>query len=610
MTRTRQMDRYIPDYDNRNILRQDRQQATRNISPPREESRPLPRAPARQNEHRRRHDGARRDESSERRSRNREARFARGADYHAEPRRGGDRAGQRREAAFERVRRDDCGRRRRGDEGRREYQQGADSEEYNQHEDRGRYEEVDRTADGSMHRDFAFPQVDGDRGYQVGQDRTDELSEDHDHQLRDSRYRVDDRQLVGPGSRPYNERPFRTTNPPAPSYHDPRLEARLGYSDSRNEDVEIREDTVQRRDNRQALQPRAETDTRRFGHRQLWQMSRSNVLVPDGGGRRMMRASSGLKRTLDEDGDSEEEYLDPSKAPRLVNTTILDINVPEGYFNTLTSEEINEQFKSVRALMVELCKKMRRTVFRGNGWTSSEEESRTRGRPGDLILHPTPEFRKSKKRPNDEYLDWISLPHGSLVIKMRPAVISKNAHSSVRTRPCTGFGDSNPKGQQINDRERGLRNRLADYVQILEYPSSSVAAEPECFRTPVYFDTVGDHKLDKDERFAHVYEYYHHPHTVPYKVIGRPHSLRDVQALLKIEQAAAEDLVNPLKSTIVAMTEEMEEVEEKRIQQVMNRNDDRRRLEEDLKERGGGIINSDGLSTPQRDVLTVSLISN
>ncbi|KAI7548262.1 hypothetical protein KC331_g4519 [Hortaea werneckii] len=288
-------------------------------------------------------------------------------------------------------------------------------------------------------------------------------------------------------------------------------------------------------------------------------MSRSSILRPDGFGRRVM---SGIraKRARETDDDGEQDRsMAWTKHPRITTITIRDIDIPEDYFLVMESHEAKDEYRALRAYMTQVSSRLRADIFNDKDFVKSDRTSRSLDVVGWIILIPVVEFRRRKGPPEDEHLSWLDIPEGTLVVKLRPALACKNGHDSIRTKPLTSFGDSDPYTQWLDDREQGMRPKLRDYVPLLEHPPQPDDAEAEglWFIGPLYFHSTSDWNFDRNVRFAHIYTHHNHPHTVPWKKIGELHGDADFQGFVRMEETAAGDLVNPIKKALIARTETM-----------------------------------------------------
>ncbi|KAI7261902.1 hypothetical protein KC335_g10501 [Hortaea werneckii] len=288
-------------------------------------------------------------------------------------------------------------------------------------------------------------------------------------------------------------------------------------------------------------------------------MSRSSILRPDGFGRRLMLGSRAKRARETDDDEQQDRSVARTKHPRISTITIHDIDIPEDYFFVMESCEAKDEYRAVRAYMSEVCSRLRADMFNDKDFVKSQRTSRSLEVVGWIILIPVVEFRKRKGPPEDEHLTWLDIPEGTLVVKLRPALACKNGHDSIRTKPLTSFGDSDPYTQWIDDREQGIRPKLRDYVPLFEHPPQPGDAGPEGLWIigPLYFRSTSDYDFDRRVRFAHIYTHHNHPHTVPWKKIGELYWFSDFQEFVRMEETAASDLVNPVKKALMARTEGM-----------------------------------------------------
>ncbi|KAI6909739.1 hypothetical protein KC318_g3680 [Hortaea werneckii] len=288
-------------------------------------------------------------------------------------------------------------------------------------------------------------------------------------------------------------------------------------------------------------------------------MSRSSILRPDGFGRRLMLGSQAKRARETDDNEEQDPNMARTKHSRMKTITILDIDIPENYFLVMESCEAKDEYRAVRAYMTEVCSRLRADMFNDKDFVKSARTSRSLEVVGWIILIPVVEFRKRTGPPEDEHLTWLDIPEGTLVVKLRPALACKNGHDSIRTKPLTSFGDSDPYTQWIDDREQGMRPKLRDYVPLFEHPVQPDDAEAKglWFIGPLYFHSTSDYEFDREVRFAHIYTHHNHPHTVPWKKIGELHGSSDFQGFVRMEETAAGDLVNPIKKALIARTETM-----------------------------------------------------
>lgn len=281
-------------------------------------------------------------------------------------------------------------------------------------------------------------------------------------------------------------------------------------------------------------------------------VSNSAVMLTDTSGRLGMR---GVKR------ESDGQQQAPTKPPRLTETGIRDVDIFSNHFFVLNCEALDEEYRCTRAYAEKICEEMnaRKDVYKGSGWTTSVEKSKSHGQTADVGLFPAVEFRADLKEPDEECLHWFPFREGILMVKMRPGLICENADFGLRVRLLTGFGNSDPRRVKVKDADGNERSKLADYVQVLEWPSRNVAPEAQCYRKPIYFrSTVKDFPFNRPERFAPVANYYVHLHTTPYRVVGHLYSKQDFEGLVELENAAAKRLIQPAKMALERYTDALE----------------------------------------------------
>ncbi|KAI6812955.1 hypothetical protein KC367_g4279 [Hortaea werneckii] len=267
----------------------------------------------------------------------------------------------------------------------------------------------------------------------------------------------------------------------------------------------------------------------------------------------------GVKRAFHDGEDRDSKRRDIS---------VRDIDVNQHFFFVLTSSELDDEFKSSRAYQEEICAEYQRQGegLKGTDWISSTKESQHLGRSGDIGIFAVAQFRANPSPPDDEVLDWWPHKEGILVIKLRPGLICENDWWGLRVRLFWGFGDSNPRLARVKSAEGVYQSKLADYVQVLLYPSSKVSPEPKCFAPPVYFhSTVRDYPWNKEERFMHVHNCYVYLHSSPYRIVGRLHGREDFQAHVALEKATASRLSASAEKALREFEQEVESGEESRF---------------------------------------------
>ncbi|GAB1738080.1 hypothetical protein NU219Hw_g2617t1 [Hortaea werneckii] len=260
----------------------------------------------------------------------------------------------------------------------------------------------------------------------------------------------------------------------------------------------------------------------------------------------------GVKRAFHDGEDRDSKRRDIS---------VRDVDVNQHFFFVLTSSELDDEFKSSRAYQEEICAEYQRRGegLRGTDWISSTKESQRLGKSGDIGIFAVAQFRANPAQPDDDVLDWWPHKEGILVIKLRPGLICENAWWGLRVRLFWGFGDSNPRLVKVKNAEGFFQAKLADYVQVLQYPSLNVFPEPSCAALPVYFHpTVRDYAWKKEERFMHVHDYYVHLHSSPYRIVGRLHGIADFQAHVALEKATASRLAFSAEKALREFEREVE----------------------------------------------------
>ncbi|KAK5123461.1 hypothetical protein LTR85_002499 [Meristemomyces frigidus] len=260
----------------------------------------------------------------------------------------------------------------------------------------------------------------------------------------------------------------------------------------------------------------------------------SNVFIRSEAGRLRMR---GTKRPTEDTQDGSNSRQRTGKAV----VPITEVDVPEGHFDSLGGADLDEEMKAQRAYGIQLFKQVRKTKFASDKWIKTRILSRRRGRVGLIVLIPVIEFRMNQNKPNEECLDRVVVPDGILIIKLRPALLCENADYGLRCGPFTGFGDSDPTDVVIQDEARGRRWKLTDYVQFVEREAAdSVQDEPRCFDDKIIFRGNGDYDFSTmKERYGHVYEYYKHPHGVPFMIIGELDGHPVEREIARLEALAA-----------------------------------------------------------------------
>ncbi|KAI7197494.1 hypothetical protein KC352_g20595 [Hortaea werneckii] len=260
----------------------------------------------------------------------------------------------------------------------------------------------------------------------------------------------------------------------------------------------------------------------------------------------------GVKRAFHDGEDRDGKRRDVS---------VRDVDVNQHFFFVLTSSELDDEFKSSRAYQEEICAEYQRRGedLRGMDWISSTKESQSLGKSGDIGIFAVAQFRANPNPPDDEVLDWWPHKEGISVIKLRPGLICENAWWGLRVRLFWGFGDSDPRLVRVKNSEGVYQAKLADYVQVLLYPSPNVSPEPTCFGRPVYFhSTVRDYAWNKEERFMHVHNCYVHLHSSPYRIVGRLHGREDFQAHVALEKATASRLSVSAEKALKEFEQEVE----------------------------------------------------
>ena len=267
-------------------------------------------------------------------------------------------------------------------------------------------------------------------------------------------------------------------------------------------------------------------------------LGNSDVFVRDDSGYMVM---AGRKRKhCDEEEDSEVK----TKEHRAKIRSILDISVPDTHPQNLDETAMNEEIKATRAYQAQIIAQIGPSHFEGPERIKTREESEATGETGDIILSPVVEFRANLTEPDEEVFDWMPVPEGIIIVKFRAQLLAANEAGGLRTKPFTAFGDSDPSNIIVYDKVRGRRYKLNDYLQMQRLQGEEVPANPMCYRPPLYF-RGWSYPFTKSESFINVFQEYIHPHTVPWKIIGRLEGLKDYEAWHEIETAVARNRVSP-----------------------------------------------------------------